>query len=459
MTTLVMPEHLFSDVASKSNADVETGGVLLASVVGSSDAPRLLAREMHWVPDMLYRRRDSIGLTVPSEGYVPALARAEATRSVALWVHTHPGSEGIPVPSSHDALVDQQLADLFRLRINSPIYGSLVFSPRHTGLAFTGRLQAEGTEALQIDRIWMVGDRLRLVESFGSEQTAVSSAFDRSVRALGHEMQRMLGTLRVAIVGCGGTGSAVAEQLVRLGVRDFTLVDPDTLSESNVTRVFGSTPADVGSPKVQVVARNLARIASDARLRTSASSILVERTALELADCDIVFGCTDDNAGRLVLSRMATYLLVPVIDSGVLVSSDAADRIVSIVGRVTTLVPGQGCLVCRDRIDLARAAAENLTPTERRKRQDEGYAPALGEIEAAVVSFTSGIASAAVNEFLERVLGFGPDPRPSEVLLRWHEREISTNVATPRSGHYCDRPSGKWGAGTGAPFLDQVWPR
>jgi len=126
--------------------------------------------------------------------------------------------------------------------------------------------------------------------------------------------------------------------------------------------------------------------------------------------------------------------------------------------RVTTLVPGQACLVCRGRIDLARASAELMTPDERVLRIDEGYAPALGRTEPAVVSFTTLVAATAVSELLERLIGYGPNPRPSEVLLRYHEREISTNGALPRERHYCHPASGKTGLGFTDPFLEQAWP-
>ena len=49
--------------------------------------------------------------------------------------------------------------------------------------------------------------------------------WDRNVRAFGADLQRALGELRVTIVGCGGTGSAVAEQITRLGVRHLHLID------------------------------------------------------------------------------------------------------------------------------------------------------------------------------------------------------------------------------------------
>jgi hypothetical protein len=62
-----------------------------------------------------------------------------------------------------------------------------------------------------------------------------------------------------------------------------------------------------------------------------------------------------------------------------------------------------------------------------------------------------------VSELLERLIGYGPKPRPSEILVRCHEREISTNVASPKQGHYCHPSSHKLGAGMTEPFLEQAW--
>ncbi|MDE3111180.1 MAG: ThiF family adenylyltransferase, partial [Acidobacteriota bacterium] len=271
-------------------------------------------------------------------------------------------------------------------------------------------------------------------------------------------IQETLQEIGVGIVGSGGTGSAVAEQLVRLGVRRFTLVDPDSLSESNVTRVYGSTPRDVGKSKVAVLAAHLARIAPEVHCDQVRSTVMLESSARRLMSCDIVFGCTDDNAGRLVLSRIPTYLLTPVIDCGVLLTSANDGTLAGIDGRVTALMPEQACLVCRDRIDLTRAASELLTPEERVRRENEGYAPALGRTEPAVVAFTTIVAASAVGEFLERLIGYGPQPRPTEILLRLHDREISTNTGAPRERHYCHPSSGKIGLGLTQPFLEQTWP-
>lgn len=457
--SVVIPQDIAEEIQSIASHPKETAGVMLAGVAEAPNGDiRLLVRCMRWVREFAYSRRERYGLTIQSEGYVHALAEAETLGAACIWVHTHPGQGASPRPSKNDHIVDGEIADLFRLRSGSPYYGALIFSPHSPGLAFTGYLQHEGSDAVQIDRLWQIGTRWRLVRAYDSLLPQLSPIYDRNVRAFGAAVQQTLGDLAVGIVGCGGTGSVVAEQLVRLGVRRLTLVDPDELSESNLTRVYGSTVSDVGKPKVQILKQHLMRIAPDLRSKTVRSMVTTESAARCLIGCDVVFGCTDDNAGRLVLSRLATYLLTPVIDCGVLLSSDADGQLTGIDGRVTILTPGQACLICRNRINLARAGAELLTPDERARREDEGYAPALGQTEPAVVTFTTIVGATAVSELLERLIGYGPEPRPSEILLRCHEREISTNIAQPRIGHYCHSSSGKLGIGITKPFLEQIWP-
>ena len=194
---------------------------------------RLLARELHWVPDDAYRLRNATALRIASHGYVPALAAAEADQSVPIWLHTHPGSESSPRPSKHDELVDEELADLFRLRAGSPFYGAIVLARTRGHLCFTGHIESNNRRT-DIDRLWVTGRRFALFQNWLHETTLPSDQFDRNIRAFGGEIQKVLGDLHVAVVGCGGTGSAVIEQLVRLGVRHLRLFDPDTLTAGNL---------------------------------------------------------------------------------------------------------------------------------------------------------------------------------------------------------------------------------
>lgn len=455
--TLVITGDLHAELLRAADDELETAGVMLANLVVSGDGERrLLATGIRWCPAESYAERYETALLVTSDGYVPALAEAEASRSIALWLHTHPGDGASPQPSRHDNAVDDQLSDLFQLRTGSDYYGSVVISPHNGQLRFTGRLVSE-TESVDIDRLWSVGDRFHLVHHDNHCLDDPDVAFDRNVRAFGGPVQTTLGDLTVGIVGCGGTGSSVAEQLARLGVRRFILIDPDKLSASNVTRVYGSTPARIGDRKVDVVGDLIDSISPGAETVRDDSMLTAQATARQLIGADVVYGCTDDNAGRMVLSRVASFLVTPVIDCGVLLSSGPSGLLEGINGRVTVLAPGSACLVCRGRIDHARAASELLTPEERVRRLDEGYATALPGIEPAVVTFTTAVAAAAVTELIERLVGFGPEPVPSELIFRLHDREMSTNREEPQGGHYCDPSAGKLGTGHAGPFLGQMW--
>ena len=491
--TLVLPDSVVSELEAKAKLSIETAGVLLAALHHTGEGTtRLLARSLHWTPESAYERRTADEMLIAPEGYVEALALAEQDGSVPLWVHTHPN--GWPMRSAKDERVDELIAEVFRLRSGSPYYGTVIVSPAPEGLSLTGTVQEAGCDAKDIDRFWMVGDRWRMQPAYGTAQDSLSRAvFNRNIRAFGEPVQRMIGMLQIGVVGCGGTGSAVAEQLVRLGARHLLLVDADTLSASNVTRVYGSTPADVGKPKTEVLADHLRRVAPDLDCETVAGRCTSQRVAESLAGTDLIFGCTDDNAGRLVLSRLCYWFLTPVIDMGVLLTSNPRNTleapqcrslaapplgpapppsreqpprslrshdgcsIEGIDGRITVLTPGSACLLCRGRVDLARAAAETRASEEQDRLEAEGYAPALGAVEPAVVTFTTMTAAIAVSELLERLVGYGGSPRPSEILLRAHDREISTNIATPAPGHYCHPLAGKLGRGRTEPFLEQVW--
>jgi molybdopterin/thiamine biosynthesis adenylyltransferase len=455
-STLVFPTWIAEEIAEAACEPRETAGVILAGLARTEVGLRLLAREVLWVPEDAYRRRTSKSLSILSFGYIGALARAQETQTVPIWLHTHPGADAVPQRSEYDERVDAELVETFRIRSGVDVYASVVVSPANQHFRFSG-IVIDGDETQPVDRLYVVGPRWSLlVADDAPAEAQVPTMFDRQVRAFGGDLQRVLSTLRVAVVGCGGTGSAVAEQLVRLGIRSLLLIDPDEIVDSNVTRVYGSTPAAIGLAKADHLAHHLRLIAPGSNIRPVRRLVTEEKVAYRLTACDLVFGCTDDNAGRLVLSRLSAYYLVPLIDVGVLLSS--TDGILQgIDGRITIVTPGEGCLVCRERIDTDRARVEQLDPAERKALQAEGYAPELREVEPSVVPYTSLVASLAVAEVIERFVGYGPTPEAGEILARCHDRELSTNTRAPNSRHYCNPEGGQLGVGDRTPFLGQTW--
>lgn len=306
-----------------------------------------------------------------------------------------------------------------------------------------------------VGAVRVIGDSWRVV--LPDSVDSLDIVFDRQIRAFGRAGQRVLGKLRVGIVGAGGTGSSTFEQLVRLGVGEILIIDPDVINDdgSNVTRVYGSAMADIGVPKVELATRNAVRIGLGTRVTAINGTINDEATARLLADCDVVFGCTDDNRGRVTLGRLATWYLIPIIDVGVkLTATDATLH--GIEGRVTVIQPGGGCLQCRGRINVAALQSEVLNPAERERRVGEGYAAGLEERDPAVVAFTTGVASLAVSELLHRTFGLDDAPPSGELIIQFHRREIRRNTRPAQPGHWCADPV-HLGAGDTVPLLGTTW--
>ena len=83
------------------------------------------------------------------------------------------------------------------------------------------------------------------------------SAFARVERLVGPEGLAKLGKARVILFGVGGVGGWCAEGLVRSGVGELTIVDPDTVAKSNINRQLPATSSTVGKPKVEVLRERL----------------------------------------------------------------------------------------------------------------------------------------------------------------------------------------------------------
>lgn len=132
--------------------------------------------------------------------------------------------------------------------------------------------------------------------------------FERTRLLAGDSMMKALADTRVLIFGVGGVGSWCAESLARTGIGSITMVDPDTVAQSNINRQLPATTATVGLPKVEVLADRLASINPEARIEGVAGRYTPENAAgfgIESYDyvidaidsltdkADLILRCTD----------------------------------------------------------------------------------------------------------------------------------------------------------------------
>lgn len=427
----------------------EGAAYLFCGVSTTDDEVRLLGREVWPVRDEHYLIREADCLSIASDSYVPVAKRSRQSQEAVLFVHSHPAD--YPDFSRQDNIEEGKLHTFFRTRSPDLPHGSLLFCNRERPKA---RIYGGGAWH-DVDLIRVLGDRFHFVGA-ADDAEPLPEFFDRQVRAFGPDIQRLLRRMHIGVVGAGGTGSAIIEQLTRLGVGWLSVFDGESLTGSNVTRVYGSHLRDEGRSKTDIQAAHVEQIGFGTKVRPNPSPITDKETAKRLRDCDIVFGCTDKHAPRGILCRLATRYLIPLID--VAVKVDAPEEVLKgIWGRVTTVFPGEACLFCRERIDPLIIRAESLPPEQREHELAEGYIPGLATEEPAVIMFTTAVAAHAISELLHRLTGFmGAERRSSEVLLQLHEGRIRTNRSAPKADCQCQQRD-RWGRGDGRRFLGYTW--
>ncbi|MOA31363.1 hypothetical protein D3C78_1525150 [compost metagenome] len=109
------------------------------------------------------------------------------------------------------------------------------------------------------------------------------------------------------------------------------------------------------------------------------------------------------------MNRFAHYYGIPLIDVGLRMRAARSGADYDMTGRVSTIHPGNPCLMCLGVIDPRRAAAEGLQrsdPGEFEKRKAEAYVDGGGDPAPAVVTFTTAIACAAVDELIQGLTSF-----------------------------------------------------
>lgn len=237
-----------------------------------------------------------------------------------------------------------------------------------------------------------------------------ATRISRQVAAFGAEGQRRLAALKVGIVGLGGIGGLLANELALLGVRRFVLIDHDRIDATNLNRFVGGAFADVQAAtlKIDVIARAISQIDPGAQVERLAEALPSAAAAHALRDVDVLFGCTDNHGSRLLLNTLSAQYLLPYIDIGTGIFTDGHGRITEAGGQYRVLLPGRFCLSCIDAIDIEQAQADLLPPEQRAEHQRRGYIPTEDIPAPSVVFLNAILASLAVGELLNLVAAFRP---------------------------------------------------
>ncbi len=454
--TLTFPEDKYKELTAHLFKDrtVERGAYALCRISSNNEQTKLLVRAIIPVAEEDIIEATSVSMRIAPLSFLRVMKTADQTKQVFVFIHSHP--TGFANHSRQDDLEEKMLFKTAYNRINTKgVHASIVLSSPDQPV---GRVWLPDSTIEPISMIRVIGHRFTFY-SQSTKHDPLPVFFDRQVRAFGEDIQRLLSALHIGVVGAGGTGSAITEQLTRLGVGKLTISDGQTFESSNVNRVYGSCATDEDTAKVAIAKRLVTQMGLGTEIITINNPISYQSVINQLKNCDVIFGCTDDHWGRSILTRLAVYYNVPVLDMGVRIDSDNS-LIKSIQGRVTVLLPGYACLFCRQRIDPERVKSESLQaldPESGNELRREGYAPELEQPAPSVIPFTTNIASLAVAEFIHRLTGFmGSERVTNEVIVRYDETEIKRNSQRSKVDCFCG-DNYYMSRGDTVPLLDSTW--
>ncbi len=419
---------------------------------------RFLCQEVVPVDAAAYTERQAHRMTWSTTPLYDLAKRADQRGDAIVVVHSHP--VGPLVFSALDDVADREAMAIVNARMTQPAT-HLTMIMDGTG-ALRARAVAPNGDFGPVDVIRVLGARWHFFGEHAGGRT--EGAFDRQRRAFVVDPTPVLRALRVGIAGCGGTGSAVATLLARLGVGHVALFDPDQVEASNLSRIHGARLSDAigGEYKVDVISRELAGMGLISGVRAHRMSVDDRAVRDVVRACDVLFGCTDDHLGRAFLNRLAHFYLIPVVDLGVSIEPRDGGGYDAFDGRVTVVEPGAPCLVCRGVVRPARMADEARArndPALHAQYVREGYVVDSRAPNPAVITFTTETATVAVNELLQRLTGFrGPDGSASNRERRFTDKKDADTLPGGRRREgcpLCDRRRYD-GRGDMHPFLDQT---
>ncbi|MBQ6315728.1 MAG: tRNA threonylcarbamoyladenosine dehydratase [Mogibacterium sp.] len=136
----------------------------------------------------------------------------------------------------------------------------------------------------------------------------------RTIKILGEEGLRKLMAARVLIIGNGGVGSYAAEALARIGIGSITVMDGDTVAESNLNRQIVALTSTLGRNKAEVMAERIRDINPDAEV-TSLARFYRTDDDLDLTSYDWVVDAIDDVNSKTALIRNAIGNKVNIISA------------------------------------------------------------------------------------------------------------------------------------------------
>lgn len=379
--------------------DVETHAFLF----GSFSETKILIGRVWKTPADMYDSRSSVNVELKQDYIIRALEYARHNQFAVIDVHSHPWANSAEFSSIDDRYGLENATWVKRK------YEEGVFPRVPWGMVLVAGSKSINARVFDFKRESFTKASIRTPLDFRHKaEVASSEIFNRQIKLWGVEGQRRLSDLNVAIVGLGGLGVLVCEQLARMGIRQFTLIDGDRVESTNLNRLTGFFADHIGSKKADICALNIKRISGTKANVKAIHRFLRRRNLNLLEEQDLFIGAVDREGARLLLNEAAVRFLVPYIDIGTGIKANG-ENVTQMGGQIRFINPGTGpCLQCYSAgIDPFEAALDLMSREDLQVRRELGYIEGTAlSPEPSVIPLNGVLASLASQEISKLVTKF-----------------------------------------------------
>lgn len=374
---------------------------------------------------------------------------------VYLYVHNHLSENEVDFSEDDLRSHNKGYPALLDILDGLPM-GALVFGKN----AIAGHIWMPGEHIIKVSKTVVTGNRYESFTPKPVRQVHNSDEiYERQIRIFGKDSQQFLSDLKIGIVGLGGVGSVAAELLGRIGIGNFLLIDPETIEESNISRLIAASHNDLLTEerpwicekwpwlckkwpwlcqkkepkrKIDLAKHNIIRANSNAKITGIQADVCEKDVAHSLLDCDYIFSAADQHSAKLLVNAISHQYLIPFSQIGTKVekNNEKVDNIFTVSKMVT---PEIGCLWCGGNINSTLINQETKSEEQ---RNAENYGLDTNEPAPSLISLNTVSTAEAINNFLFYILGMSKHSNVSGYRIFFPlERRIIPGI--PRSSNDC----------------------
>lgn len=145
----------------------------------------------------------------------------------------------------------------------------------------------------------------------------MADRYDRNKNSITALDQDKLGTFCVAVIGLGGLGGYIVEELARIGVGKLILIDGDVFEETNLNRQLLANDATLGRPKAEVAQERILLVNPLVETKCFVQRLTAQNASALLDGAQLVMDAVDNIPTRRLIQDVCEVMDLPMVHGAI----------------------------------------------------------------------------------------------------------------------------------------------